>query len=209
MRIDINYANRITLNLLQDRLGILTSKTNFLRLIFPEELMQHDKKGIITFLFNEDSSYQNARSIFLNGNITKKDNLTYSRAHQTVLDYIARQITTGTAFHDMNELISSNFTSSQISTLPSIIEIDYNQYPKDFHNVLLTSAKVDLHLLFFWLILWSVFGERITLLSQCYIQEPLSPVHNPITSPYTMIISYFQDNMQDLHNVSGSPPRIR
>lgn len=188
MRLDIDKANRITLNLLKDTLEIHTSKTNFLRLLFPETLRLHDEKSVLSFVFDDDCAFQNTRSIFLNGNIIKKKGSTYSRAHQAALDYIARQITTGTVFQEMNELVCYNFTQSQTCKLLSLIEIDRILYPSEFYDILQSSAKTDSHLLLIWLVMWSIFGERITL---------LSPYHY-VDNHHTNVI--FKTEVPSLHN---------
>ncbi len=158
--------NQITLNKLQEALNIPMDKPSFLRLIFPETLKSNDKDKLVEFIFDKHSSYQGNRSRFLNGNI-KSGN----RDHKKVLTYIASQIKSGTLFHDMSELLSRNFAVSQLSSLPSIIDMDSELYPNDFYIVLKECEKSNLCLLLLWMILWSVFGERIVLLAPYHYAE--------------------------------------
>lgn len=165
--------NQITLNKLQETLNIPMDKPSFLRLIFPETLKSNDKGGLVKFIFDKHSGYQGDRSRFLNGNI-KSGN----RDHQKVLTYITSQIKSGTLFHDMSELLSRNFALSQLSSLPSIIDMDSELYPNDFYIFLKECEKNNLHLLLLWLVLWSIFGERIVLLAPYHYEKNTSITRN-------------------------------
>ena len=151
-------CNQITLKKLQEMLNIRIPQSKFLQLIFPETICSNDVDNVLIFFF-EDSSYSD-RSVFFGGN--RKNG---SRSHRDALYFIASQIKSGTVFYDMSELISKNFAKSQLSDLPPMIDMDHGLYPDDFYIVLTECAKNNLHHLLLWLILWSVFGELITLLA--------------------------------------------
>lgn len=150
-------CNQITLKQLQNILGMPLPIPNFLRLIFPESLNDIGKTG---FIFDDSPSYTSHRSVFVNSNIKNG-----SRANKNALIFIAEQFKSATAFQDIDRLLRKNFSLSQLSSLPSIIDLDYELYPNDFYIVLKECAKKDLHHLLLWLVLWSVFGEKIILLA--------------------------------------------
>lgn len=150
-------CNQITLKQLQNILGMPLPIPNFLRLIFPKSLYDTEKTE---FIFDNTPSYTSHRSVFVNSNIKNG-----SRANKNALIFIAEQFKSATAFQDIDRLLRKNFSLSQLSSLPSIIDLDYELYPNDFYIVLKECAKADLHHLLLWLVLWSVFGEKIILLA--------------------------------------------
>lgn len=167
-------CNQITLKELQKTLNIPMPQPKFLQLIFPETIRSNDKDTVLNFFFETDR--YSDRSVFFGGN--RKNG---SRAHQDALCFIADQIKSGTAFYDMSELISNNFAESQLSDLPSMIDMDCDLYPDDFHIVLTECAKNDLYHLLLWLILWSVFGELIILLAPYHYEKNTSITRNAVS----------------------------
>lgn len=169
MKLDIDKANRITLNLLKDTLQIQSSHTDFLKMLFPDSLQYHDEQSLLDFLFDADTTYQNKRSIFINGNITKKKNSAYSRAHQMELSFIAKQLNYTSCFKEMVQLLTHSFPELVTSTLTALIDKDIENYPSDFYTALIHCIEKDeQHTLLALLVLWSVFGEWISRISTCY-----------------------------------------
>ena len=160
MKLDIDKANRFTLNLLKDTLQIQSSHTDFLKMLFPDSLQYHDEQSLLDFLFDADTTYQNKRSIFINGNITKKKNSTYSRAHQMELSFIAKQQNYTSCFKEMVQLLTCSFPELVTSTLTALIDKDIEKYPSDFYTALIHCIEKDeQHKLLALLVMWSVFGE--------------------------------------------------
>ena len=165
MKNDIENANKITLNKIQNALNITVRKTAFLKMIFPESLKNNAPDGVLDFIFEADSSYQSSRTSFFNGNIYKKG-LVYSRAHQSELNYIAAQLNSSDTFNEMTDLISKNFNISMKHEVFLLLSLDSEKYPrnvKDIINIYQNENKpCELLAL---MILWSIFGEWITLIS--------------------------------------------
>lgn len=207
MKNSLDNANKLTLNVIQKSLNIhYLSKPAFLRMIFPDSLCRNDSTGCLDFIFNSDSSYQNSRSTFMTGNITKhKKTSTYSRAHQTELNYIAKQFNTVLCFDDMTELLKNNFKSLHIESLISLSKIDYSLYPCEFSTSVNNAVQNgDTYTLLALLILWSVFGERITLIHMLNTSD-IKDIKEDyfIISPYENIIKYFNENMQNIHQIES------
>ena len=152
MKLDIDKANRITLNLLKDTLQIQSSHTDFLKMLFPDSLQYHDEQSLLDFLFDADTTYQNKRSIFINGNITKKKNSAYSRAHQMELSFIAKQLNYTSCFKEMVQLLTHSFPELVTSTLTALIDKDIENYPSDFYTALIHCIEKtsNIHCSPFW-----------------------------------------------------------
>lgn len=165
MKNNIKDANKITLNCIQRELKINVKKSDFLKMIFPESIKNADYDSLLDFMFSSDSSYQSSRTSFFNGNIYKK-NSTYSRAHQSELNFIAKQLNTTSSFNDMIQLISKNFNIPINHNVFSLIKLDEEIYPSEFKLALNScKSKNEPHKLLMLMILWSVYGEWITLIS--------------------------------------------
>lgn len=113
-------------------------------MLFPESLQYYDERSLLSFIFDSDAAYQNKRSIFMNGNIIKK-NTSYSRAHQAELSFIAKQLKHTSCFEDMLQLLSHSFSELNLNRLDKIVDIDADNFPSDFQAALITCKKKNEH----------------------------------------------------------------
>lgn len=186
MKNSIENANQITLNLIQKELHASVSKPDFLKMIFPGSLRNGDSNALLDFIFDSDSSYQASRTSFFNGNIYKKG-ATYSRAHQSELNFIAKQINTASVFEEMADLLSNNFNISMQHQIFSLLSLDDKLYPDKFRNALAAYQSTnEPHKLLALMILWSIYGEWITLLSLGFhsVQIQKEQLHSDSTLDY-------------------------
>lgn len=185
MKNSMENANKITLNLIQKELNISVCKPVFLKMIFPESLQKDDSEALLDFIFNADSSYQSSRTSFFNGNIYKKGS-TYSRAHQTELHFIAKQLNTTSVFKEMVDLLSNNFSISMKHKVFTLLLLDENIYPHKFKNTVDAYRNTnEPYKLLALMILWSIYGEWITLLSLEFRNNTtLEEVHTDSTLRY-------------------------
>lgn len=204
MKLDIDKANRITLNLLKDTLQIQSSHTDFLKMLFPDSLQYHDEQSLLDFLFDADTTYQNKRSIFINGNITKKKNSTYSRAHQMELSFIAKQLNYTSCFKEMVQLLTCSFPELVTSTLTALIDKDIEKYPSDFYTALIHCIEKDeQHKLLALLVMWSVFGEWIPRISMCYNDSSIVATTQDSTISSSKLIDFFNSNCTSISKIES------
>ncbi|MCM1507958.1 MAG: hypothetical protein NC177_12620 [Ruminococcus flavefaciens] len=197
----MDKINKLTINKIQKSLSIKTDKTTFLRMIFPTTLKNGDNAGLVDFIFNSDTSFQNNRSIFINGNMIKnKKKQTYRRAYQAVLNFIADKMNNYSCLSDMTEFLTKNFPNITQELIDSLQEIDNDIYPEDFRKILNNSE--NLHYKLTCLILWSVFGERINLI-HFSINLSKQNTNNSIIYKYSDIIKYFNDNLNDIDEIES------
>lgn len=197
----MDKINKLTINKIQKSLSIKTDKTTFLRMIFPSTLKNEDNAGLVDFIFNSDTSFQNNRSIFINGNIIRnKKKQTYSHAFQEVLNFISDKMNNYSCLSDMTELLTKNFPNITQELIDSLQEIDNDIYPDDFRKILNNSE--NLHYKLTLLILWAVFGERINLI-HFSINLPKQNINNSIIYKYSDIMKYFNDNLNDIDEIES------
>lgn len=201
MRLDIDKANRITLNLLKDTLEIHTSHTDFLKMLFPESLQYKDEQSLLGFIFDADTTYQNKRSIFINGNINKKKDSTYSRAHQAELSFIAKQMNCSHCFEDMMQLLSRSFADLATNKLILLVNTDADNYPSDFYTALIHCIENnEQYKLLALLVLWSVFGEWI---SMCYNDSSIVTQTQDSAISSSRLIDFFNANCTSISKIES------
>ncbi len=165
MKSNIANCNQITLDAIQKALHCTVSKPQFLKMVFPACLQEQDTEALLGFLFDADSSYQSSRTIFFHGNRYKKGS-TYSRAHQAELHYLAQQFQHTAAFQEMTALLTQHFRLSPDHAVFDLLKLDAERFPTAFQEMLKTAKfQQDASLLLALLILWSVFGDWVTMLS--------------------------------------------
>lgn len=197
----MDKVNKLTLNKIQENLLIKTNKTTFLKMIFPKSLQNGDNKNLVEFIFNSDSSLQNARSIFMNGNIIKnRKKQTYSRAFQEVLNFISEKMNNYSCISDMTELLTKNFPYITQELIDCLQKIDNDIYPDTFKKILDDSANLYYKLT--CLILWSVFGERINLI-HFSIDSSEKNTENSRIYRYSDIMIYFNENMKFIDEIES------
>lgn len=198
---NMEKANKLTLNKIQEALLIKANKTAFLRMIFPITLQHGENGSLVDFMFNPDPSFQNIRSIFINGNITrKKKKPTYSRASQEVLNFIAENMNNNSCLIDMTELLSKNFPNITPELIDRLQEIDDDIYTDSFRKIL--NNATDLYRKLAYLILWSVFGERINCINFSFDSEEKNQKF-PSVYRYFDIIEYFNSNMKSIDEIES------
>ena len=204
-RENLETANKLTLNIIQETLNIKTNKRDFLKMIFPQSLYNDDKYSLLDFIFCSDASTQSTRSIFINGNIIKnKKDSTYSRANQEVLSFIAEKMNDFSCFSDMIELVKKNFKSLKLETVKKLYEIDKNIYPVEFDKKLLSNFTYEnIYKFLVMLILWSVYGERINNIHFENSENDCNSTDISSFYPYEYIMNYFQKNMINLDDIKS------
>ena len=197
----IEKANRLTLNMIQESLMIKNNKTAFLKMIFPVTLRQGEKNSLLEFIFNPDPSFQNMRSIFVNGNIIRnKQKNTYSRASQEVLNFISENMNSNSCLNDMKELLSKNFPYLKDETIERLQATDNDVYPENFKKIL--NNAVDCYQKLSCLVLWAVFGERINCIN--FSSDSGGKIMKaPNIYRYGDLIEYFNSNMQFIEEVES------
>ena len=198
---NIEKANKLTLNRIQESLLIKTNKTAFLKMIFPMTLRHGEKASLVDFIFNPDPSFQNTRSIFINGNIIRNTKKTaYSRASQEVLNFIAENMNNNSCLIDMKGLLVKNFPHINSETIDRLQATDNDIYPENFRKTL--NNSVDYYQKLTCLILWSVFGERINCINFS-LDFGGKILKAPNIYRYGDVIEYFNSNMQFIEEVES------
>lgn len=170
----ISDANCITLNTLKALLSPESRQTDYLTMLFPPELNDFDTANLLDFIYDtENITLRNTRTTFTNGNIIRQnDKQTYSRANQTKLTVIARWLRCPGTETLWAQFLAAQFPLLDHRLLARTVEEDAARYPAAFAELLgqTEHAGDSAHLLLL-LILWAVFGERITTADGIFYAE--------------------------------------
>ncbi len=198
---NIEKANKLTINRIQENLTVKTTKTAFLRMIFPPTLRHGERSSLVDFIFDSDPSFQNIRSIFVNGNIIRNTKKTaYSRASQEVLNFIAENMNNNSCLIDMKELLYKNLPYLDYETIDRLKATDNDVYPENFRKIL--DNSVDYYHKLTCLILWAVFGERINCINFSF-DSGEKILKAPNIYRYADVIEYFNSNMKFIEDVES------
>ena len=181
----ISDANCITLNTLKAMLSPESRQTDYLTMLFPPELHDFDSANLLDFIYEKDDiTLRNARTSFTNGNITRQnDKQTYSRANQTKLTVIARWLRCPGSEALWTQFLAAQFPLLDHRQLARTIEEDESRYPAAFFSLLEQSDQSgdSAHLLLL-LILWAIFGERITTADGIFQNDPAAAIPDTKTA---------------------------
>lgn len=208
VHMNLDDANRITLNALKEILDPAIRKPEFLGMLFPPALRESDRTDLLAFIYDTSTVFRNARTSFLNGNIVRypKKN-TFSRAHQSELSLIANYLRSEDAFRCWTAHLAQQFPCPDAAALDALIPQDSPRYPAAFAELLDRTDPVHEKLLL--LILWAVFGERITSVSGLFRtperRQPETPQAGLPTEGKMMrswtAMEYFNQVVQGQHRI--------
>ncbi|MBQ6039186.1 MAG: hypothetical protein IJL32_00155 [Oscillospiraceae bacterium] len=165
----MEQANTITLNTLQELLNPALKKAEYLPTLFPPALRETDSTHLLDFIYEQDTALRNARTSFLNGNVVRYPaKQTCSRAHQNELNLIGSYLRSPETAGDWTQFLQTQFPFFHAEALEALIPEDASRYPKQFAAELQQTSDPYRKLLL--MILWAVFGERITTVAGIYTQ---------------------------------------
>lgn len=170
----IDEVNRITLNTIKEQISPESRQPVYLSMLFPPELKDFDSTHLLDFIYDtEDITLRNTRTTFANGNVTRQhDKQTYSRANQNKLALIANYLRQEGAAAGWIRHLAAQFPLLDHGVLARMLPADADRYPEAF-SALLTRTVRDgetAHL-FLLMLLWAVFGERITMAESIFPKE--------------------------------------
>ena len=186
----LSQVNTVTLSRIKEIISPVVRKPAYLMQIFPPELKDTAPDGLLDFIYCTDPSLRNARTSFLNGNVIRYQGKGFSRAHQAELTLIARVMNDPAAVSGWEEFLRAGFPVIDAQALRTLAADDQKLYPAAFSGLLPDAAP---HRLLLLLILWSVFGERISMVSGIFAVSPPEPVrqtYTPSPAPASGIREY-------------------
>lgn len=182
----IDEVNRITLNTIKEQISPESRQAVYLSMLFPPALHAFDSTKLLDFIYDtEDASLRNTRTTFANGNVIrqhdkKTDAQTYSRANQNKLALIANYLRKEGAASGWTQHLAAQFPLLDHGALAKMLPADADRYPEAFSALLMRTVRTDqtAHLLLLML-LWAVFGERITMAESIFQTETV-PAAQPV-----------------------------
>lgn len=154
------FINTITLSHIQNELASYLTQTQFLKKIFPPFLNEADETGLLYFIFSDDKGNARTKSVFMNGNYKydKKKNI-YTRCQANALNFIAKMLENKDMIIQWADFLKLNYPNLKADNIRSMASIDINNYPEQFHDIIL--QETNQYYLLLYILCWSFFGEQI------------------------------------------------